>query len=84
MVSCKVCKQKGYIIYEVNTLLEQGNGYRKIAKFLIKKYQLPISYQSIKRHKDHLKANISNPNIENKGNYWGNFHIAIGKIRQRC
>jgi hypothetical protein len=81
MVSCKVCKQKGYIIYEVNILLEQGNGYRKIAKFLIKKYQLPISYQSIKRHKDHLKAHISNPNtdVENKGN----FYYSIGKIRSR-
>jgi uncharacterized phage-like protein YoqJ len=83
MVSCKVCKLRGDIQADINNLIEQGVGYRRIAKHVIRKHQTAISYQSIKRHKDHLKANISNPNIKNKGNYWGNFHIAIGKIRSR-
>jgi hypothetical protein len=82
MVSCKVCKLRGDIQADINNLIEQGFGYRRIAKHVIKKCQKAISYQSIKRRKDHLKANISNPNIDNNGNYY-NFYIAIGKIRSR-
>jgi hypothetical protein len=81
MVSCKVCKLRGDIQADINNLIEQGLGYRRIAKHVIRKHQTAISYQSIRRHKNHLKAHISNPNIdvENKGN----FYYSIGKIRTR-
>jgi len=53
--SCKVCKMDYSIIQYINRQLEVGKSYRKIAREVIEKFKIPISYQSIRRHHLHIK-----------------------------
>jgi len=80
-IKCKVCslavsgKYPGIISF-VNSKLDQGLGVRHIAKDVIKRYEVGISYSSIYKHRLHRDKGTE-PGIVEKAPY--EFHVAYGK-----